>query len=57
MVIEYHHKIDNQRSSMSKFLGLLEDQGFEYQIAANCLPITTQNMFQDILIGAYRQDV
>ena len=54
MVIEYHHKIDGQASRLSKFLALLEDEGFEYQIAGKCYPITTRNTFQDILLGAYR---
>jgi FkbM family methyltransferase len=54
MVIEYHHRIDGQPSKMGKFLSLLEAEGFEYQIAAKCYPITRQNYFQDVLIGAYR---
>jgi len=54
MVIEYHHKIEGQVSRMSKFLALLEDEGFEYQLSGSCLPVTRQNTFQDILIGAYR---
>jgi FkbM family methyltransferase len=54
MVIEYHHKIDGQPSCLAKFLALLEDAGFEYQIAGNAKGVTRQNVFQDILIGAYR---
>jgi FkbM family methyltransferase len=54
MVIEYHHKIDGKASCLAKFLALLEEEGFEYQISAHCYPITKQNLFQDILIGAYR---
>lgn len=54
MIIEYHHKIDGRKSSMSGFLKLLEDEGFEYQISAGCEPITVQNRFQDVLIGVYR---
>ncbi len=54
MVIEYHHKIEGQPSRMSKFLALLEEEGFEYQLSGHCLPVTRQNTFQDILIGAYR---
>jgi hypothetical protein len=54
MIIEYHHKIDGRPSCMSKFLALLEDEGFDYQISGRCDPVTKQNVFQDILIGAYR---
>jgi len=55
MVIEYHHRIGGQASRLSKFLLLLEEEGFEYQIAASgCDPITRQGVYQDILIGAYR---
>jgi FkbM family methyltransferase len=54
MVIEYHHKIAGQTSNMAKFLAFLEDAGFEYQIAAYCDPISQTDIFQDILIGAYR---
>jgi FkbM family methyltransferase len=54
MVIEYHHKIDGQTSCLAKFLALLEEAGFEYQISGGCDPVSRQNVFQDILIGAYR---
>jgi hypothetical protein len=54
MVIEYHHKIDGKRSCMSRFLSLLEEEGFEYQIDARCDRISTKSGFQDVLIGAYR---
>jgi FkbM family methyltransferase len=56
MVIEYHHKIGGQASCLARFLGLLEEEGFEYQIAAaGCDPITRKGVYQDVLIGAYRQ--
>jgi len=55
MVIEYHHRIGGQASCLAGFLSLLENEGFEYQIAAEgCDPITRQGVYQDILIGAYR---
>jgi FkbM family methyltransferase len=55
MVIEYHHKVGDQASRLAKFLLLLEEEDFEYQIAASgCDPITRQGVYQDILIGAYR---
>jgi FkbM family methyltransferase len=54
MVIEYHHKMGAQQSQMASFLSILEVAGFEYQLHAKCEPITSENLFQDIMIGAYR---
>jgi FkbM family methyltransferase len=55
LIIEYHHKIGSQASCLGRFLSLLEEEGFEYQIAAaGCDPIARQGVCQDILIGAYR---
>jgi FkbM family methyltransferase len=56
MVIEYHHHIGNQRSCLADFLRQLELAGFEYQIQASLFPVTSKGIFQDILIGAYRDD-
>jgi FkbM family methyltransferase len=56
MVIEYHHHIGNQRSCLADFLGQLERAGFEYQIQASLFPVTSKAIFQDILIGAYRDE-
>jgi FkbM family methyltransferase len=54
MVVEYHHKMGAQPSHMASFLSILEAAGFEYQIHARCEPITSEGLFQDIMIGAYR---
>jgi hypothetical protein len=55
MIIEYHHKIGSQASCLGRFLSLLEEEGFEYQIAAaGCDRIARKGVYQDILIGAYR---
>ena len=55
MIIEYHHKINGGRSMLAQFLALLEEAGFEYQIsAAGCEPITRREVYQDVVIGAYR---
>ena len=55
MVIEYHHKVAGEPSQLSHFLAQLEESGFEYQIEAKCHPITCEESFQDILIGAYQR--
>ena len=54
MVIEYHHRIGQQKSSLAEFLLMLEQTGFEYQIHAALYPVTSKNVFQDMLIAAYR---
>jgi FkbM family methyltransferase len=54
MVIEYHHRIGQNKSCLAEFLSLLEESGFEYQIQAVVYPISSKDVFQDMLIGAYR---
>jgi FkbM family methyltransferase len=54
MVVEYHHRLGTQLSCLGGFLDLLEQAGFDYQLHASLRPVTSQNIFQDILIGAYR---
>ena len=53
-VIEYHYKIKGDDHRMSKFLKLLEDNGFEYQMDAKCIPLYSKDQYQEILIYAYR---
>jgi FkbM family methyltransferase len=54
MVVEYHHRIGQQRSCLAGFLLKLEQAGFEYQIHAALYPVTSKDVFQDMIIGAYR---
>ena len=54
MLIEYHHKIDGRSSRLGPFLDMLEKAGFEYQLDTRCIPLFSENRFQDILIYAYR---
>jgi FkbM family methyltransferase len=54
MVVEYHHRIGHQRSCLAEFLLMLEQARFEYQIHAALYPVTSKNVFQDMLIIAYR---
>lgn len=54
MVIEYHHRIGQQKSCLGPFLLMLEQAGFEYQINAALYPLTSKTVFQDILIRVYR---
>jgi hypothetical protein len=45
--MEYHHKIPNQKSSMSSFLKPFEQNNYEYQIRTDFPKLDT---FQDMLI-------
>ena len=54
MVVEYHHRIGERKSCLAEFLHRLEKAGFEYQIHAAVYPISSRDVFQDMLIGAYR---
>ena len=54
MVIEYHHRIERHKSCLAGFLLMLEQAGFEYQIHAGVYPISSRDVYQDVLIGAYK---
>jgi FkbM family methyltransferase len=54
MVVEYHHKIGQQKSCLADFLHQLERAGFEYQIHASLFPVSSRDIPQDVLIAAYR---
>lgn len=56
MAIEYHHRSGNQRSCLADFLRQLEKAGFEYQFHASLWPVSSKGVFQDMLIGAYREE-
>ncbi len=62
MIIEYHHHVKEQEDEFSKFLKILEDNGYGYQITANSKKVfphgkPSRNHCQDILIYAYRKNV
>ena len=50
-MIEYHHRINNKKSSLSAFIKAFEDAGFEYNIRTDYLQLKE---FQDILLNFYR---
>jgi FkbM family methyltransferase len=54
MVVEYHQE---QKSCLAGFLQELETAGFEYQIHASRYPVTSQSVFQDMLIEAHQQTI
>ncbi|WP_165372228.1 FkbM family methyltransferase [Emticicia agri] len=47
IIMEYHHKIPNQKSSMGTFLKPFENNNFEYQIRTDFQQL---GIFQDMLI-------
>jgi FkbM family methyltransferase len=55
MVIEYHHHITDDSDNLAGFLGILETNGFGYQIAGAYRLPYVDKLFQDLLIYAYRK--
>ncbi len=57
LIIEYHHKIEGEKSCLGEYLQILEKNKFEYQIDARCIPISAHNNYQgDTLISCYRNE-
>lgn len=54
IAIEYHHNIDWEKSNLDKFLNILVENWFTYQIESILMPNNKKNTFQDILIRAYK---
>ncbi|MFV5686301.1 FkbM family methyltransferase [Flavobacterium sp. GB2R13] len=52
-IIEYHHKINNEKSSLSSFLTPFEMAGFDYNIKTS---FRKNGCFQDILLYVYRDE-
>jgi FkbM family methyltransferase len=51
LIIEYHHKIEDEPSKFSQFLKIFEEHGFEYNMRTN---YTELGAFQDILIHFFK---
>lgn len=52
-IIEYHHNISDDKSALSSFLKIFEDNGFNYVIKEY---YTSPELFQDLLIYMYKPD-
>jgi FkbM family methyltransferase len=50
-IIEYHHRINSNRSNLSAFLIPFEKSGFEYTVTNTY----TQGNFQDLLLSFYKE--
>jgi FkbM family methyltransferase len=56
MVVEYHHHFDPESDRFSRFLALLEEGGFGYQLGAAVRQRPyPRRRFQDVLVYAYRK--
>ena len=55
MVIEYHHHIVKDTDRLSRFLKILEDHNFGYQIEGSSQPPYKRMEFEDIMISAYQK--
>ena len=55
MIIEYHHHMDRGNDNFSRFLSIFEENGFGYQICSNFWGPCSREVFQDILVYAYRK--
>jgi hypothetical protein len=54
--LEYHHHIDCEEDKLSAMLGILEKEGFEYQIAGGRTSRWPKaGSFQDISLYCYRK--
>jgi FkbM family methyltransferase len=54
IILEYHHHLHDRENRMARLLGLLEENGFGYQIHAPSARPFQRRTFQDMLIYAYR---
>ena len=52
LIVEYHHNMPNEESSLSEFLQIFESSGFDYSIRTNFFDLKA---FQNILIHFYRK--
>ena len=51
LIVEYHHKINNERSRLSSFLAFFEEHGYEYNVLAH---YRYRGDFQDVIVHFYR---
>ena len=54
MILEYHHHIPGDAAGLGSFLTLLEQSGWNYQLHSNFFPPAEKDVFQDVMIYAYR---
>ena len=50
-IIEYHHKINYSKASLSTFIKPFEEHGFDYNIKTS---FSKKGIFQDILLNIYK---
>jgi hypothetical protein len=55
MVIEFHHHVTPNDDRMARFLNILEEQGYGYQLRTPIQRPVDLGSFQDILVYAYKK--
>lgn len=55
MAIEYHHHLPASTDRLAEFLGILEDAGFGYQLAAGRNAGDCRHEYQDVMLYVYRK--
>jgi FkbM family methyltransferase len=56
LAVEYHHNLQSDGHSLSRFLGLLEENGFGYQLHTLSPRPFRSGEFQDVLVFAYHRN-
>jgi FkbM family methyltransferase len=56
LVLEYHHNLKDMHSNLAEILQCLDNLKYSYQLDTACIPPSTKNKFQDVLIFAYKSD-
>lgn len=54
MIVEYHHNVAGEPAQLGSFLRILEQGGMRYQLNSSFFPFSQRDLFQDILVYAYR---
>jgi FkbM family methyltransferase len=54
MILEYHHHIPGEAPGLGNFLAILEQSGWNYQLHSWFSPLSARDIFQDVMIYAYR---
>jgi FkbM family methyltransferase len=57
MVVEYHHMLPDEPSTLARFLQILETAKFDYTLSAPKVPFDSDPPFQDVLLRIYRRQL
>jgi FkbM family methyltransferase len=54
IVFEYHHQIPGLKAGLGDVIGILEENGFTYQMHASFVPLYRKNFWQGVMVYAYQ---